>query len=123
MKSRVLQFLCSIHIIYVELPQWNFFLSREGRRVETEINLLNLLYVNSTRTLQIRNVRPRDVTWLVLVAEGPVAEPGFEPRALPLECVLLICLIETPSGEASPGAVRRAGGELVGGTAFGTPWL
>lgn len=74
-------------------------------------------------TLQIRNVRPRDVTWLVLVAEGPVAEPGFEPRALPLECVLLICLIETPSGEASPGAVRRAGGELVGGTAFGTPWL
>lgn len=25
MKSSVLQFLCSIHTIYVELPQWSFF--------------------------------------------------------------------------------------------------
>lgn len=50
MKSRVLQFLCFIHTIYVELPQWNILLSEEGRRVETEINLLNLLYMNPTRT-------------------------------------------------------------------------
>lgn len=52
MKSRVLQFLCSIHTIYVALPQWIFFffVSREGRRVEIELNLVNLLYVNSTRT-------------------------------------------------------------------------
>lgn len=25
MKSRVLQFLCSVHTIYVALPQWKFF--------------------------------------------------------------------------------------------------
>lgn len=31
MKSRVLQFLCSIHTIYVELPQWNFFFKQGGQ--------------------------------------------------------------------------------------------
>lgn len=31
MKSRVLQFLCSIHTIYVELPQWNFFFQQGGQ--------------------------------------------------------------------------------------------
>lgn len=31
MKSRVLQFLCSVHTIYVALPQWIFFFKLGGQ--------------------------------------------------------------------------------------------
>ena len=84
MKSRVLQFLCAIHIIYVELPQWNFFLSREGRRVETEINLLNLLYVNSTRTGARSRLESGFILPLSSAALALTIDPGTGASPRPL---------------------------------------
>lgn len=87
MKSRGLQFLCSVHTIYVALPQWNFFffLSWEGRRVETEPNLVNLLYVNSTRTWAWNRLESGFILSLPPAAVALSLDPGTpggSPRSL-----------------------------------------
>lgn len=98
MKSRGLQFLCSVHTIYVALPHgiFLFFLSWEGRRVETELNLVNLLYVNSTRTWawsRLENGFILSLPPAAVVLSLEPGTPGGSPRPLlGFQKIKMICI-------------------------------
>lgn len=53
-----------------------FFWSGEGRSVETEINLLNLLYMNPHKDISIEQIKEWIYTGTILYNSGPLGTLG-----------------------------------------------
>lgn len=71
MKSRVLQFLCSIHTIYVELPQWNFFLKQGGQEVGDRNKPFKSSLCEPHKDISMEQIREWIYTVTILYSSGP----------------------------------------------------
>lgn len=71
MKSRVLQFLCSIHTIYVELPQWNFFFKQGGQEGGDRNKPFKSSLCEAHKDISTEQIREWIYTVRILCGSGP----------------------------------------------------